>query len=112
MLRRSAVQRVERDLGLLQQKPADEHITDSEQERHRLQTDEVELSGVVRGVEQIPGQRGDHGLQILDRLSQQFPVVGEFGAGGVAVEEFLHLADDVAQRHTAITGDLAEEEVL
>jgi hypothetical protein len=32
--------------------------------------------------------------------------------GSVAVEEFLDLADDVPQRHTAIAGDLAEEEVL
>ena len=106
------VERLDGDLGLPQQQPADDQVADGHQEAHRTEADLVELGRVLLRAHQVAGQRGGHGLDVLQRGRQQRTLGLQAAVARLGLDELLDLAGDVGQRHTPVADDLAEEEVL
>ena len=79
----------QRDLGLLEQQPADQQVADGEQEAHRLQPDLVQLARRSRWEPSGNRSGGDHRLHVVERGAQQRSPSASSGARVVAVEEGL-----------------------
>ena len=97
---------------LTQQQPADHEVAHAHQEAHRPQAHLVDALGVLLGGHQIAGQCCRHTLDVLKCLGQQRTLGLETSIAGLVLDELIDLAGHIAQCHTLVADDLAEEEVL